>query len=87
MWGVIDPDNRAVYFTNRYGDINISDCKNLALNITTALLGANPDELTVEDDVNSRKIAALLRGWKLRPINRLPYLNADTFIVSARKRK
>jgi hypothetical protein len=87
MWGVIDPDNRTIYFTNRYGDINISDCKKLALNITAALLGANPDELTVEDDVNSRKIADLLRRWKLRPINRRPYLNADTFIVSARKRK
>ena len=87
MWGVIDPDNRAVYFTNRYGDINISDCKKLALNITTALLGAKPEELTVEDDFNSRKIAKLLKEWKLRPINRRPYLNGDTFIVSARKRK
>jgi hypothetical protein len=87
MWGVIDPDNRAVYFTNRYGDINISDCKKLALSITAALLGAKPDELTIEDDVGSRRIGDLLRRWKLRPINRRPYLNADTFIVSARKRK
>jgi hypothetical protein len=87
MWGVIDPDNRAVYFTNRYGDINISDCKKLALKITATLLGAKPDELTIENDVGSRKIRDVLRRQKLRPINRQPYLNGDTFIVKAGKRE
>jgi hypothetical protein len=87
MWGIIDPDNRAVYFTNRYGDININGCKSIARNITAVLFETKPDELTIEDDVGSRKIRNVLGRQKLRPINRQPYFNGDTFIVKAGERK
>jgi hypothetical protein len=87
MWGIIDPDNRTAYFTNRYGDININGCKNLARYIAAALLGTKPNELTIEDDSESKKIAGVLRRRKLRPISERPYLNKDTFIVSAGRRE
>jgi hypothetical protein len=49
MWGVLAPDAKTVYLTNRYGSVNKTQFKGLALQIFSSLFQRRPDDLSVDE--------------------------------------
>jgi hypothetical protein len=49
MWGILAPDAKTVYLTNRYGSINKSHFKELALQIFSSLFQRRPEELSIDE--------------------------------------
>ena len=85
MWGVVNPNEKAIYFTNHYGSISINVCKQLARDVAAVLFGVRPDELTIENEKDTRKIRSMLRNAMLLKQRRTtPYLNGDAFKISAK---
>jgi len=55
MWGVLHPDDKTAYLTNRYGRLNITQFRELARQVFATLFQVPPDNLSVEggEGVNS----------------------------------
>jgi hypothetical protein len=49
MWGVLAPDAKTVYLTNRYGSVNKTQFKELALQIFSSLFQRRPDDLSIDE--------------------------------------
>jgi hypothetical protein len=49
IWGVLAPDAKTVYLTNRYGSINKTHFRELALQIFSSLFQRRPDDLSIEE--------------------------------------
>jgi hypothetical protein len=49
MWGVLAPDAKTVYLTNRYGSINKPHFKALALQIFSSLFQSRPEDLSIDE--------------------------------------
>jgi hypothetical protein len=90
MWGVIFPDEKVAYLTNRYGDLNITNFKGLAQNIFATLFQVHPDDININDAPSDfeRVIDTLITtaeytiGYSQED---LPYLNGDAFKVSVKR--
>jgi hypothetical protein len=90
MWGVIFPDEKVAYLTNRYGDLNITNFKGLAQNIFATLFQVHPDDINISDAPSNfeRVIDTLITtaeytiGYSQED---LPYLNGDAFKISVKR--
>jgi hypothetical protein len=49
MWGVLAPDAKTVYLTNRYGSINKPHFRALALQIFSSLFQSRPEDLSIDE--------------------------------------
>jgi hypothetical protein len=100
MWGVLFPDAKTAYLTNRYGNLNINLFRGLARQALATIFQVHPDNLSIESD-EDEEIDGILttliskaeweigsRGYRRAytelPVE-LPYLNRDAFKVSVKK--
>jgi hypothetical protein len=49
MWGILAPDAKTVYLTNRYGSINKPHFRALALQIFSSLFQSRPEDLSIDE--------------------------------------
>jgi hypothetical protein len=90
MWGILAPDAKTVYLTNRYGGINEPHFKRLAPQIFSALFQVRPDDLSIEDsDEVTDELRNILRTSVAQVASKTPtyriteiYLNNDAFKIS-----
>jgi hypothetical protein len=96
MWGILLPDAKTAYLTNRYGNLNINHFKELARQVFVTIFQVHPDNLSIESDENEEidEVLATLISKAEKEINshgyrraytelpvELPYLNRDAFKV------
>ena len=84
-WGVIDPDQKVLYVTNRYGDINHPVLMKISMQVASALFGVPSEALEVKEEA-VEEFEAFMKGL-CRKINApdTPYLNWDAIKISVKK--
>jgi hypothetical protein len=92
-WGLLFPDAKTAYITNRYGRFNITHLKVLARRLFAILFQTHPDNLSIEDtdkdEINGilymQQLAAKEQTGVEYAEDELPYLNGDAFKISVKK--
>jgi hypothetical protein len=93
-WGLLFPDAKTAYITNRYGRFNITHLKVLARRLFAILFQTHPDNLSIEDTdrgemdgiLYTQQLTAKEQTGVEYAEDELPYLNGDAFKISIKSR-
>lgn len=84
-WGILDPNKKFLYVTNRYGDINQPTLMKISSLVASALFGVPPEDLDVKEDARVVFGELMARIASREGFLTVPYLNGDAFKVSVKK--
>jgi hypothetical protein len=84
-WGVIDPDKKVMYVSNRYGNINQPTLMKISALVASSLFGVPPDKLEIKEDAKDEFDAVISKACEEAGLSETPYLNRDAFKVSVKK--
>jgi hypothetical protein len=84
-WGILSPDRKFMYVTNRYGDINEPTLMKISSVVASALFGVPTEDLEVKEGAKEEFSGLMARIASREGLLTVPYLNGDAFKVSVRK--
>jgi hypothetical protein len=84
-WGIINPDRKVLYVTNRYGDINQTALIKVGMQVASALFGVPAEDLEVEEKAKVEFSGLMARTASRKGFPTAPYLNGDAFKISAKR--
>jgi hypothetical protein len=84
-WGIIKPNKRVLYVTNRYGDINQTALIKVGTQVASALFGVPPEDLEVKENAKAEFEELMYNTKRKEKIPVTPHLNGDAFKISVKK--
>jgi hypothetical protein len=84
-WGILDPNKKFMYVTNRYGDINEPTLMKISSLVASALFGVPPEDLDVKEDAKVVFGELMARIASEKDFLTVPYLNGDAFRIGVKK--
>jgi hypothetical protein len=84
-WGILSPDKKFMYVTNRYGDINEPTLMKIGSVVASALFGVPTEDLEVKEGAKEEFSGLMARIASREGLLTVPYLNGDAFRIGVKK--